>query len=134
MRTATTLYRTAAGWTLAAGPDVPADKQRTNFNNIGDNWPKDVTEVQFQLGDSPAKRRTKERAQSITSSVKQAEARVAAKLANAEKAAAELKAKEAAAAAEAKRQAEAENERIIAQKEAAKAAAVRPTTTTTPKK
>lgn len=122
MRTATTIHRTAAGWVLAAGPDVPADKQRANFNNIGDHWPKDVLEVRFQFGDQPFRTRDREQATTIAAQIRNAEKKAAEKLENAAKIEAALKAAAEKAKADKAEQEARENAKAIAAKEASKAA------------
>lgn len=122
MRTATTIHRTAAGWVLAAGPDVPADKQRASFNNIGDHWPKDVLEVRFQFADQPAKSRDKERATTIAAQIRNAEKKAAEKLENAAKLDAAAKANAERVKAEKAEQEARENAKAIAAKEASKLA------------
>lgn len=72
MRTATTLGKTSKGWVLLAGPEVPADKQRVQFGNIGANWPKDVSEVRYQANDGQAKSKLKDKAINIAKKIEDA--------------------------------------------------------------
>jgi hypothetical protein len=102
MKTAITCVRTAAGWKLAAGPDIAADKQRRDANGMGSNWPDGILEVRFQMSNGVARTWSKEKAQTIVRQFNEAEARVAQKSAGAAeqraKADAERKAQEEAAA------------------------------------
>ena len=79
MKTATTIGKTGEGWVLLAGPDKPADKQRESFNNVGLNWPKDVSEVRFQFADGLAKIKIKAKAIIAAQQMHSAEAKVAEK-------------------------------------------------------
>ena len=122
MRTATTLARTKDGWVLVSGPGVPADKQRTAFNNARVNWPKDWLEVRFQLNDGAAKTRIP--GESHADLVSQAHKRADEKLEAAkrtEKERAEAAKKEAEAI---QKKAADENTKAIADKEAAKKKAI----------
>ena len=125
MRTATTLHRTPAGWILAAGPDVSADKQRKAFANAGNSWPKDVLEIRMQLHDGRCKTRTADKAKAIAQRVRDAEKNAADKIAKAKKrdeeAEAEAKASaDKSKAEEAKAVAEANKAKEDAKKAAAK--------------
>jgi len=107
MRTAITLGKNKDGWVLISGPEVPADKQRARYNDIGTKWPDGITEVRFQLNDGVAKVRTKAKADAIAHQTKNAEKRATDKLAIAAKVEEERKKAEEAEIAK-KRQAEAE--------------------------
>ena len=122
MRTATTIAKGAGDkWVLISGPDTPADKQRAAFNDIGSNWPKEFSEVRFQLGDGPFKIKIRSKAIGQSEQIKNAEKRVAEKAELSKKREAELK---ASAEKEAKEKADADakaNAKLIANKESAKA-------------
>ncbi len=81
MRTAITLGRTDKEWVILSGPDVPADKQRFEFGNIGHKWPKDIKEVRFQMNDGAAKTKSKAKAEAsienMTNAVKKSEEKTA---------------------------------------------------------
>ncbi len=122
MRKARTIGRKADGSeVILHNASIPADKQRTEFNNLGDIWPKDIVEVEFCPG--PFKTKYRDKAKNVAKQIKDAEKRAADKLENAAKFHAEALAKiQAEADAKAKVEAEA-NAKIIAAKEASKAAA-----------
>lgn len=85
MRTAITLGKTRDGWKLISGPEVPADKQRANFNDVGAVWPDGLLELRFQLNDGPAKLRTRQKAEAVAYQTKNAEKRLVEKAAAAKK-------------------------------------------------
>jgi len=109
MRTAFTLAKKADGsWVIASDPDkIPADKQRTAFDNLGQHWPKDVEEIRFITSDGKFKVKHKGKAESAARNLKQAEHKAQEKLDLAARHVAEAKAK-AEADAEAKKKAEAD--------------------------
>ncbi len=94
MRTAITLGLKGKEWVVIHGPDIPADRQRYDFANIGGKWPKDFTEVRFQLNDAAAKTKNKAKAETSAEQMANAGKRVEEK----EKLAAERQAKEKAEA------------------------------------
>ena len=57
MRTATTIVKDdKKGWSMIAGPDVHADKQRASFASARSNWPsKSISEIRLQFSDGKMK-------------------------------------------------------------------------------
>lgn len=126
MRTAITLGKKYKDWIILSGPEVSADKQRLAFSNIGLKWPKDISEVRFQMNDGVAKTKSKAKAESAIENMKNAQKHSEDKLALGLKIEADAKAAEEKKSEDAQKQQEASRVAELKAKEQAKLSTYHP--------